>query len=60
MIFMLIGSTISLMGVLLVYNARKIVRKMFSFGEENYATSGIKMIGFVLAMIGAFVMFFGK
>lgn len=53
----LIGSIILLAGVVLVYDGRRMVRKYLNFGEENLAVQGIKMFGFVLAVIGCLMMF---
>ena len=48
----LIGVLIGLVGVILVYDARIITKKMFGFGDQNEATAGFKIIGFVVAIIG--------
>ena len=58
-IFLLIIGTISLVsGVKFVYDARPIVKKYFSFGDKNEATLGLKILGFVLIIIGAIIMYF--
>ena len=53
----LIGSILALVGVILVFDGRRVVRKHFNFGEENLATQGIKILGFILAAVGGFMMF---
>ena len=53
----LVGSVLMLIGVVLVFEGRRVVRKYFDFGEENLATQGIKIFGFILATIGGFMMF---
>lgn len=53
----LVGSIIALVGVILVYDGRRVVKKYFNFGEENLATAGIKSFGFIITIIGAVMMF---
>ena len=56
-ILRLLGALILLAGVILVYDARIITKKMFGFGDQNEATSGFKILGVILSAIGA-VMFY--
>ena len=53
----LFGSILVLIGVIFIFDGRRVVRKHFNFGEENLATQGIKMFGFILAVVGGFMMF---
>ena len=57
-ILRLIGVLILLVGVVLVYDARVITKKMFGFGDQNEATAGLKIIGFVVAIVGGLIVFF--
>ena len=54
----LIGVLILLAGVILVYDARIITKKAFVFGDQNEATSGFKILGAILAMVGGLIVFF--
>ncbi len=56
----LIGLLFVLFGVILIYNARTVTKKFFSFGDQNDATKGLKMIGFIIAIIGALILYFNK
>ncbi len=47
-------------GVVLIFDARPITKKMFSFGDQNEATLGMKIIGFILAIVGALIFYFCK
>ena len=58
MILMLVGSIIALLGVTMIFDARTLTKKLFSFGDQNEGSSGMKMVGFIFAVIGAFVIFF--
>ena len=57
-ILKLIGVIIVLCGVILIYDARIITKKMFNFGDQNEATSGFKILGALLSMIGAVILMF--
>ena len=53
----LIALIIVLIGVVLVYDARILTEKWFGFGDQNQATSGLKILGFVIAIIGGIILF---
>ena len=52
--------TVILVGVILVYDARIITKKMFGFGDQNEATSGLKILGWLIAIIGVLIIFFTR
>ena len=54
----LIGVILALFGVVLIYDARRITKNFFSFGDQNEGSLGLKMIGFIIAMVGAFIVYF--
>ena len=54
----LIGVLIVLAGVILIYDARIITKKMFSFGDQNEATSGFKILGVLLSGVGTVIIYF--
>lgn len=57
--FLLFIGIISLVcGIKFIYDARPIVKKYFSFGDKNDATSGLKMFGFLCIVIGSIIMYF--
>lgn len=47
-----------LLGIILIYDARIITKKFFSFGDQNEGSLGLKMFGFFLTIIGGFVLYF--
>ena len=49
---------IALFGVVCIYDARVITKKLFGFGDQNEGTTGLKMVGFIFALVGALVVFF--
>ena len=56
----LIAVLITLIGVILVYDARIITQKVFGFGDQNEATGGLKILGSLLGIIGILIIFFIK
>ena len=54
----LIGALILLVGVILIYDARIITKKVFDFGDQNEATTGFKILGVLLSVVGAVIIYF--
>jgi len=54
----IISSIIVLIGVIMIFDARVLTKKWFSFGDQNEATSGFKILGFIISIIGALVFMF--
>ncbi len=55
-IIKIIGTIILMCGVILIYDARPITKKVFSFGDQNDGVKGLKIVGFVLSVIGGLLM----
>lgn len=55
-ILMLIGLIIAMLGVILIYDARPITKKNFGFGDQNEATMGLKITGFIMSIIGTLLV----
>ena len=53
----IISLILILTGTIFTYDARILSTNWFSFGDQNEATSGLKILGFIIAMIGA-IMFY--
>ena len=58
MILIGIGVVVAVVGVIMVFDARRLTEKLFSFGDQNEGTAGMKIVGFILAMIGALLIYF--
>ena len=56
-ILSIIGLALCTAGVILIYDARSITKKMFGFGDQNEATSGLKIIGFIMGIIGSLLIY---
>jgi len=59
-ILLIIGLIIAILGVIMTFDARFLTQKFFGFGDQNEATAGFKIIGFIVAIIGALIVFFNK
>lgn len=59
-IIKLIAIIMVFMGVILIYDARLITKKFFGFGDQNEASQGLKILGFIIAIIGGLVLFFNR
>ena len=52
----ILGILLVLTGVILIYDARNITKKFFGFGDQN----GLKIIGFIIAIVGGIIIFVVK
>lgn len=57
-ILMIISLLLVTLGVICIFDARLITKKMFSFGDQNEGSMGLKILGFILAIIGVFIFYF--
>ena len=58
LILLIIGLLIGMLGVIMVFDARLLTQKFFGFGDQNEATAGFKILGFVVAIVGGLIVFF--
>ena len=54
----LLAAIMLLIGVILIYDERLITKKFFGFGDQNEASSGLKILGFLLVIIGGLILYF--
>ena len=54
----LIALAIVILGVVMVYDARIITKKIFGFGDQNQAAWGLKILGFIVSVIGSLIIYF--
>ena len=57
-IMRLIMMILILFGITLIYDARIITKKFFGFGDQNEGSAGLKLIGFIIAIVGGIAMYF--
>ena len=53
-----IGAIIALFGVILIYDALILTKKLFGFGDQNEATSGLKILGVMISLVGTLIIYF--
>lgn len=56
----LIGVIIILIGVIMIYDARTLSKKFFGFGDQNEASNGLKILGFIITIVGGLIIYFNK
>ena len=59
-ILKIIGLILVTSGVIFVYDARSITKKFFSFGDQNEGSLGLKLLGFIIAIIGGLLVYFNS
>jgi len=47
---------ILMIGVIMIYEAITIAKKIFSFGDQNEATLTLKIVGFIMSTIAGFLI----
>lgn len=52
-----IGIFIVLIAVITIFDARLLTKKLFGFGDQNEATLGLKILGFILAIVGGLIIY---
>ena len=60
LILEIVGLIIASLGVIMIFDARYLTKRFFGFGDQNDATLGFKILGFVIAIVGALIIFFVK
>ena len=55
-IIKIVGLIIICIGTVMVYDARKITIKWFSFSDRNESTKILKIVGFIVAIIGGLII----
>lgn len=54
----IIGFILMMIGVIMIYDARKLTQKWFSFGDRNEGVKWLKIGGFLLDIIGILILYF--
>lgn len=58
MIVKIIAILVVLIGIIMIYDARILTKNFFGFGDQNEASSGLKIFGFLLAIMGGIILYF--
>lgn len=54
----LISFIVIMIGIIMIFDARKLTKKWFSFHDQNEGSKWLKIGGFVLTIIGILVLYF--
>ena len=57
-ILIIIGLIIATIGVICIFDARVITKKMFGFGDQNEGSTGLKILGILVSITGALIIYF--
>lgn len=57
-ILLVVGAIMATIGTVMIYDARILTKRFFSFGDQNDASLGLKILGFLIAIGGALLVFF--
>ena len=52
----IVGIVFLMIGVIMIYDARPITKKIFSFADQNEGVKGMKIVGFILSVIGGLLI----
>ncbi len=59
-ILIIIGLFIIILGIIMVFDARYLTKRFFGFGDQNQASLGLKILGFIIAIVGALIVYFTR
>lgn len=54
----IVGTIMLMIGVIFIYDARTITKKLFSFGDQNEATATLKVVGFIITTIAGIAIIY--
>ncbi len=54
----LIGFILIMLGVIAIYDARRLAEKWFNFHDKNEGTKWFKIGGFLISILGTLALFF--
>lgn len=57
-ILLVVGVVMATIGTVMIYDARILTKRFFSLGDQNDASLGLKILGFLIAIGGALLVFF--
>ena len=56
LIIQVVALVVIAIGVVMIYDARKISKKWFSFADRNSSVKTLKIVGFIIAIIGSLIV----
>ena len=59
-ILKLISVILMLIGTIFIYDSRILTKKFFSFGDQNEGTMGLKILGFMIIIVGGIIFYINR
>ena len=57
LVFTILGQIFTTIGIISIYDARKLTKKLFSFQDINEGTKALKIFGLIISLIGLSIVF---
>ena len=57
-VLMIVAMILVAIGVVCIFDARVITKKAFIFWDQNEGSLGLKILGFIIAIVGALIFYF--
>lgn len=57
LVFIILGLIFTTIGIISIYDARKLTKKLFSFQDINEGTNMLKIFGLIVSLIGLSIVF---
>lgn len=57
LVFTILGLIFTTIGIIGIYDARKLTKKLFSFQDINEGTKALKIFGLIISLIGLSIVF---
>ena len=58
LILIVIGIFLGMIGAIFIFDSRIITKKLFSFGDQNEGVFILKIVGFIVSIIGGTIILF--
>ena len=58
LILEIIGLIIVILGIIMIFDARYLTKRFFGFGDQNQATLGLKILGFIIEIVVGLIVYF--
>ncbi|MBR1803187.1 MAG: hypothetical protein IJ777_04430 [Clostridia bacterium] len=55
-ILIFIGLLLATLGIVMIFDARLLTKKLFSFGDQNEGAMGMKLFGFFFSLVGGIMI----
>ena len=57
-ICIVVGLVLDMIGIIMIYDARKLTKKWFGFNDQNEGSKGFKIGGFLICIVATLMLYF--